>query len=463
MRGMNVTAVEVVAALMLWGEVSGSHSAFAQARDAVEASPKILLTATLDLMQPPFFGAVESITPEGQLRIGPFKGKPGAEIPANGPLAEGLYLGVVRGAWKDLRDAQLVRVNVTAVLGGGMVVAEVGRGLDRTIPGGKLIFLVRPPQTTSAQMRALPDMVTLEEGPVPMAAGIAADVKAETTATARVDRAAQNLTAIAKAIFGYDDARGCFPPAALIGPDGRAWHSWRVLILPYFDDRSLQAIYNRYSFEEPWDGPQNKQLLESMPHVYTDEPEGKPGDAFTHYAAVTGEGAMFSSEGVAFDPTIKPRRIGHGTRMKDVQDGHATTLMIGTLRSDAQIPWMKPEDVVVGDKPSPLGDKGFFGALYESDKGRYAMFARADGGLAGVSETIAPNAFHALVTIAGRDGVDISKTPGAFLVPTPKPATMGDASPPSKAAAGQRMTIVIFEEDGETKARFSTERRDVAP
>ena len=305
-------------------------------------------------------------------------------------------------------------------------------------------------QAADAAENSLPPKVA-EEKPVAAAeVGIAA--------TARADRAARNLAAIAKAIIGYEGAYRCFPPALLIGPDGRAWHSWRVLILPFFDDPAVQAIRNRYSFEEPWDGPGNKQLLHMMPHVYADEPEGKPADAFTRYAAVTGAGTMFSPNGIAFDPAAKPRRFGHGVLIKDFTDAASSTLMVGTLDGDARIPWTKPEDVVVGDQPARLGEEGFFGAPYESVRGLakatgpYGLFARADGGLAVVSTTIDPNAFRALTTIAGREGVDLAKTPGAFLVPA---AGREDTSASPRVARGRSLKVVMFQEDGATKPRLA--------
>jgi len=460
MRGINVTSVIVGLIALVWAGVSHQGTAFAQAEDAAGQSPTILLTATIDLLQPPFFGAVAGITAEGELRIGPYEGKPGLELPPNGPLGEGVYLGVVRGTWKDFRDAQLVRVEVTEVLDEGGAVARVGRGLDGTIPVGKLILLVRPPQRTTAELRALPDLVTIEPGPAPevVAKKTTAATGVGLAATARADRAARNLAAIAKAIIGYEDTCRCFPPARLIGPDGRAWHSWRVLILPFFDDPAVQAIRNRYSFEEPWDGPGNKRLLDMMPDVYADEPEGKPADAFTRYAAVTGAGTMFAPDGVAFDPAAKPRRFGHGVLIKDFTDAASSTLMVGTLNGDARIPWTKPEDVVVADKPALLGDKGFFGAPYESVRGldqangTYGLFARADGGLAVVSKTIDPDAFRALTTIAGREGVDLAKTPGIFLAPAPEKEA---ARPSPPAARGRQLKVVMFQEDGAMKARLA--------
>ena len=93
--------------------------------------------------------------------------------------------------------------------------------------------------------------------------------------------------------------------------------------------------------------------------MFGDEPEGKPAGPFTRFAAVTGEGAVFASKGVAFDSTTKPYRFGMGTRQTDFMDAAASTLMVGTLRSDARIPWTKPEDVVVRKEPPPLDSEGF--------------------------------------------------------------------------------------------------------
>lgn len=165
MRATNVTALSVGLVAFAWAVVSCQAPAFAQAGSAADDSPLILLTATIDLLQPPFFGAVERITAEGELLVGPDEGRPGQEVPATGSLVQGLYLGVVRGWLKTWGDAHLVRVEVTEALSDGKAVATVGHGLDATIPVGKLVLLVRPPQTTTADRRTLADLVTLEQGP----------------------------------------------------------------------------------------------------------------------------------------------------------------------------------------------------------------------------------------------------------------------------------------------------------
>src|SRR5262245_42706847 len=64
------------------------------------------------------------------------------------------------------------------------------------------------------------------------------------------------------ALQNYHDTYGSFPPAFVLGPDGRPWHSWRVLILPFME---CDPLYREYRFNEPWDGPNNRKLLAKMP------------------------------------------------------------------------------------------------------------------------------------------------------------------------------------------------------
>ena len=88
MQAITMTAARVGLIALVWAGGSCRAPALAQAEVAAEDSPTILLAATIDLLQPPFFGAVEGISAEGELRIGPYEGKPGGEVPAQGPLGE---------------------------------------------------------------------------------------------------------------------------------------------------------------------------------------------------------------------------------------------------------------------------------------------------------------------------------------------------------------------------------------
>ena len=66
-------------------------------------------------------------------------------------------------------------------------------------------------------------------------------------------QSSNNLKQFALAMHMYQDAKKHFPPAVLYGPDGKTPYSWRVELLPYFDEK---ALYDQYHFDEPWDSEQ---------------------------------------------------------------------------------------------------------------------------------------------------------------------------------------------------------------
>jgi hypothetical protein len=88
------------------------------------------------------------------------------------------------------------------------------------------------------------------------------------------------------AVANYNDAHGHLPPPYVLGPDGKRWHSWRVLILPYIEQ---DALFNEYKFDEPWDGPNNRKLAERMPRTFAFHSSHKPGDTTANYLAVVGD------------------------------------------------------------------------------------------------------------------------------------------------------------------------------
>ena len=84
-------------------------------------------------------------------------------------------------------------------------------------------------------------------------------------AAARRAMSSNNLKQIGLALHNYQDANGHFPaPALLGGAQKRIPYSWRVAILPYLDQNEL---YKQYSFDEPWDGPNNRKLIDKMPYT----------------------------------------------------------------------------------------------------------------------------------------------------------------------------------------------------
>ncbi|MBN9524501.1 DUF1559 domain-containing protein, partial [bacterium] len=113
------------------------------------------------------------------------------------------------------------------------------------------------------------------------------------------------------AVASYHDTHGHYPPPYVLGPDGRPWHSWRVLIMPYIEQ---QALYEQYRFDEPWDGPNNRKLADRMPRLYQFHAATKPGSTTTNYLAVVGDETVWNAA----------KKVHTG----DVTDGLSTTILI---------------------------------------------------------------------------------------------------------------------------------------
>lgn len=118
--------------------------------------------------------------------------------------------------------------------------------------------------------------------------------------TARDPSAAccNHLCRISAALDRYCQATGHFPPACVADRSGKPMHSWRVLLLPYFGDRSLKSLFDQYDFSEPWDGPHNQKLLTARPSVYaclSDDRAPAQGETCTNYVAVVGPDAAWST------------------------------------------------------------------------------------------------------------------------------------------------------------------------
>jgi hypothetical protein len=190
------------------------------------------------------------------------------------------------------------------------------------------------------------------------------------------------LKQIGLALHNYHDAHGSFPPAFILGPDGRPWHSWRVLILPQLDGADL---YNEYSFSEPWDGPGNIKLLNRRPHVFDcpsrrERTEGKSPILASAGILACGSGSARRGVTTSFAAALGPDCVFRGSdpvTIKDISDGTSGTIMIGEL-TDAEIPWTKPEDIDIQTRPR-IGDPlGFSG----SGRDGIVQFLMADGSVA---------------------------------------------------------------------------------
>ncbi len=133
------------------------------------------------------------------------------------------------------------------------------------------------------------------------------------------------LKQIGLALYDYQQEHGRFPPAVVYSSEGRPLYNWRVLILPYMEQKDL---YAKFDLNEAWDGPHNRELLAQRPVVYG--PSGIAVESsLTFYQAFVGAGTAFEDR--------------RGTTLKDFPDGLSKTAMVVEAREP--VPWTKPIDL----------------------------------------------------------------------------------------------------------------------
>ena len=230
----------------------------------------------------------------------------------------------------------------------------------------------------------------------------------------------KTLTQLALAVHNYHDAYNAFPPAAVIGPNGKPWHSWRVLVLPFIEELDL---YKQYDFSQPWDSPKNLAVAEKMPAVFRDPAREGPPDTFADYAAITGEAAIFQPGVVTMksaDDFPACLTAGKKVGFASVTDGTSNTILFATLDPARQIPWTKPEDIVLDDAFPGIGKPAGIGAIHPVEGGHHtALVAFADGSVQTLPDSIDADTLRPFLTRAGGELVDRSDLDGPGAGPDP--------------------------------------------
>jgi Protein of unknown function (DUF1559)/BlaR1 peptidase M56 len=205
---------------------------------------------------------------------------------------------------------------------------------------------------------------------------VAPSVQASRSA-ARRTQSMNNLRQLALAIHNYAAAHdNKFPPAVVIGPDGKTPHSWRVELLPYLEQ---DALYNRYKMDEPWDSPANREVLNARPALFA-FPGADINATDACYFVLRGPQTIFAKD-------------GQGMSFNEISDGLSNTILF--VEAKRSIPWTKPEDIPAEPgKPVPK-----LGGFQIESAGFNA--AIADGSVRFIKDSINPDMLRALSTRAG--------------------------------------------------------------
>lgn len=191
---------------------------------------------------------------------------------------------------------------------------------------------------------------------------------------ARRIQSSNNLKQLGLAMLNYHDVYRRFPARAIFDSEGRPLLSWRVQILPFIEE---QDLYKQFHLDEPWDSEHNKALIPQMPEVYRNpSAPAEPGQA--HYVALVGPGTLFEG------------REAHSFR--EILDGSSNSIMLVEVNPDRAVIWTKPEDFPF-DPENPLDGLG------NAHPGGFNVLF-CDGSVRFISETIDPEVFRRMATIA---------------------------------------------------------------
>ncbi len=196
------------------------------------------------------------------------------------------------------------------------------------------------------------------------------------------------LKQIGIALQTYHDAHHCFPPAYFADEHGTPTHSWRAILLPYFESEEVDRLANQYRFDEPWNGPNNRKLLDKAPYPYRCMSDGG-NESETSYLAIVGPDSMWRGT----QPIAIPEMI----------DGTSKTMAIVEC-CDSGVNWLEPRDITFNDAIAGVNRvTGRPGIRSPHGRGANALFA--SGSVQMLEFLIDPSVIRAALTPAGGESV----------------------------------------------------------
>ena len=262
-------------------------------------------------------------------------------------------------------------------------------------------------------------------------------------------KSSRNMKMILLALLNYEAANGCLPPAVVHGPDGKPWHSWRVLILPYLEGGP--EVYQAYDFSRPWNAEANLAVARRRIPAFRNPFDDADSDA-AGYAVILSDDGVFPPAGATMGEANDRGFRSRGTKFREIRDGMSSTACLVPIDAAAGMSWTEPKDVTIGAAmraadggiqivrgPGPDAAGGVFIGL-------------CDGSIRMLPTAAAGNVLRALTSRAGGERIDQATwtvAPGEQPARMPvkdQPAAVGkilDLGDPDAArhAMGGRVTV----------------------
>ncbi len=198
--------------------------------------------------------------------------------------------------------------------------------------------------------------------------------------TARRVHCMNNMRQISLALLNYESENGSLPPAYTVDEDGNRLHSWRTLILPYLEEKSL---YESIDLDKAWDHPDNAAAFETEIHAYCCPSAGRE-EFLTTYLAANGPEFCFNGS--------TPRALN------EIADGASRTITVIDVPAENAVHWMSPNDADE-KKILAMGEDSNF-----NHSGVFIM-SLGDGSVHSVSLNQSRENRRAMLTIAGGEDV----------------------------------------------------------
>jgi prepilin-type processing-associated H-X9-DG protein len=194
--------------------------------------------------------------------------------------------------------------------------------------------------------------------------------------TVRRAQCQNNLKQIGLALLNYEAANKCFPPAVFTDDHGKPMMSWRVAILPCFEQ---QPLFQEYDSKQPWSSPRNRALGKVSVEGYRcpSDPDTTANPTQTNYVRIVGKDTVGGMPNEA-------------VKISNITDGTSNTILVVEV-SGLHINWEEPRDVTVGEFMEIVA-KGH--ASFHSG-GFQAVFA--DGSVHFISYGIDPKTLRSLL------------------------------------------------------------------